>query len=259
MWIGISAAAGEQVDIPIITWYLASHVWQGDSECCIDDMDLLVSLDAGNHPSHPTGTVKAYHASWWSGKVPPDSMQTMNNGIIEECLRYHQTQCDSILKTCQQVAPPNAVLPCCPCTLYRGVALDALHDLHTVHNTMQGREAAFDNQCWLTARRASAFYSLYETALLKESLNPEAGYVSALPAVPAAAAAQMATTLAGYSGCPTRRSRAKAREQAALTNQQLAELLQQHFEAEHNHYGQHPSLKWTWGVNVDASNIRDMY
>ena len=256
MWIGISATAGEQVDIPIITRYLASCIWQGDSECCIDDMYLLMSLDAGNHPSHPSSTVKAYHASWWSSKVLPDSMQTMNNGIIEECLRYHQTQCNSIPKTHWQVSPPDAVLPCHPCTLYRGVALDALHDLRTVRNTMQGREAAFNNQHWLTARRASAFYSLYETALLKESLNPEAGYVSAPPA---AAAAQMGTTQAGYSGRPTCRSRAKAREQAALTNRELAELLQQHFEAEHNHYGQHPSLKWTWGVDVDASDICDMY
>lgn len=58
------------------------------------------------------------------------------------------------------------------------MALDALSHIERIRNDIQGKEAALDNQHWLTSQCAAAFYNMYEAALLKESLQPTSGYVA---------------------------------------------------------------------------------
>jgi hypothetical protein len=43
-----------------------------------------------------------------------------------------------------------------------------------------------------------------------------------------------------------------------LTNKQLATILQEHAAAEHERLRQHPSLKWTWGVDLERADIHEL-
>ena len=119
MWISISAAAGKPMDIPIITQHLTSQVQQGLAGLSTKGLDLLLSLDTGNHPSHPTSTVDEYLATWWCGKKAPDSSQIVNSDAMEECLRHHKTQRKSARQApaCQSIPSPQGlpaitILPC---------------------------------------------------------------------------------------------------------------------------------------------------
>ena len=40
---------------------------------------------------------------------------------------------------------------------------------------------------------------------------------------------------------------------------QLAEIMRQHAETERDRLLQHPSLKWTWGVNVEEADLQGMF
>src|ERR1700760_842905 len=44
-----------------------------------------------------------------------------------------------------------------------------------------------------------------------------------------------------------------------MTNEELSKILRQHAEAEHDRMRWHPSLKWTWGVDLDRQDIQQLF
>jgi hypothetical protein len=51
------------IDIPVVTRSLAQSMLKPTKGA---DFEFLSTLDAGNHLSHPTGTVEEYEAEWWT-------------------------------------------------------------------------------------------------------------------------------------------------------------------------------------------------
>jgi hypothetical protein len=269
-WVGLCSASGRLVDIPILTRYLAGRLQGEDGNNPPKSLQFLLILDAGNHPSHLTGTVQHYVADWWSQNARPRPSDFINNKILRKCLEAHQQYLTSYLRSDkspdvdgwrQKLMPGPLQLPCHRCALYRKTAIDILHSSHHhLRNYMQKEAASVEQLGILTARRASAHMRLNEEALQKETLHPLAGQVAgkssstATPALHPPAAARSAPTL--------RTRKVAAREQPIIPETpsitQLIEIMRQHFEAERDRLVQHPSLKWTWGVDVEEADLRHM-
>ena len=60
--IGLAAAAGDIIDIPIVIQRLASHIRHGRLH--VLTLAMLSILDAGNHPSHPTSVTGESRLGW---------------------------------------------------------------------------------------------------------------------------------------------------------------------------------------------------
>jgi hypothetical protein len=68
-WIGLAAGASDIIDIPIVIQQLVCHIRHRKWHVLMPAM--LSILDAGNHPSHLTGIMKAYAADWWTKDLAP--------------------------------------------------------------------------------------------------------------------------------------------------------------------------------------------
>ena len=53
---------------------------------------MMLTLDARNHPNHPTGIVEEYQADWWTADVPPKYTDMLNIHNLPECLQLHRKQ-----------------------------------------------------------------------------------------------------------------------------------------------------------------------
>ena len=126
--IGLAAAAGDIIDILIIIQRLASHIRHGRSHVLTPAM--LSILDAGNHPSHPTGIVKAYAADWWTKDFAPHTDHVLHLNNLPECLEFHRQQCQPRpFDTGRSIAVGTHEDPTIKdiCVGYRNAALDSLH------------------------------------------------------------------------------------------------------------------------------------
>ena len=134
---------------------------------------------------------------------------------------------------------------------------------------MQAKALSFDNDWQLTMRHASAFNRLYEATVRKEGQFPfQSLPATSTPAAadcPAPALIPKTPSIAESStpGAHQLRSRAPqvtkaAKQPKLLSVSQLAEIIRQNAEEQH-HLQQHPSLKWTWGVDLNESDIRQLF
>lgn len=225
-------------------------------------------MDAGNHPSHPAGTVRHYLADWWNKDVRPRPVDILNIDILLKCLNYHRDEEQSTFRSTttgaeqraeRQLVPGIAEMPCPCCVQYREVAMDGLHDLHDIRNHVQANEAIRGNHVLLTDRRAAGFNTLYEKALFKET-DTSALFPAQL--------AQPAPSPAPSVATPARRSRKTAAGPPApnipktLKPAELAELVRENSETQwkrlQEHLEQHAALKWTWGVDIQDDEIKHM-
>ena len=86
-WIGVASATGILIDIPVIIRSLARNLVRLPR---LFDLPFLLALDAGNHPSHPTGTVEQYHLDWWSSDQLPMDDQLLKSDTLFPCLEIHR-------------------------------------------------------------------------------------------------------------------------------------------------------------------------
>ena len=267
------------LDIPAVTRYLAHHLQVDAAKRPPEDFAFLLSMDAGNHPSHPTGTARHYLADWWNKDFRPRPIDILNIDNLFKCLKYHRDEEQSSLRPTakadsqraeRQLGPGIVEMPCPRCVLYRGAAMDELHDLHEIRNLLQASEAIQENQRLLTGRRAVAFNTLYEKALFKEAEDPSAGNVAVFTAQPAPPPAPTPEATPAPSGPnPARRSRKPATVPAppnipkTLTLAQLAEVVRENSNTQwkrlQQHLEQHGALKWTWGVDIQDDEIKHMF
>ena len=224
-------------------------------------------MDAGNHPSHPTGTTRHYLADWWNKDFRPRPADIINNDNLLKCLKYHRDEEQSTLKATTpatqdaqwQLVPGSMEMPCLHCALYRGQAMDNVHYLHDIRNRLQGQEAVFDNHRLLSSRRTAAFNTLFEKAVFNETEGPAAARVapaqSAPPPAPSVPQPRRSRQIAGGPPAPT--------VAKTLTIAQLAEVVRDNSEAQYKrlqqHLEQHGSQKWTWGVDVQDDEIKHMF
>ena len=198
-WIGLAAACGKLINIPIVTCYLARNLIQPDEEL---NLAVLLNLDAGNHPSHPTGAVTEYECDWWMKDKAPDDDDLLGFASLSYCLLFHRSVNESEFKPAptssnahkSSMAPePNVNLSCGRCKLYRGVAMDALEKVRKLRLEIQHQEARSENQRLLTTRRVAGFNKLFEAAVIKETeARPPVPEISAVEATALVESLQMA-------------------------------------------------------------------
>ena len=292
MWIGVSAASGRLFNIPVMirqmTFYLQSE--NGDDwDQLMGAIDFLLTLDAGNHPSHPTGIVATYHNDWWTmqWESNPEPEDVLNAKNLYEAVLVHRQECQksefrpTLEVPSRHLMPPSLQTDCLRCAHYRLTATEAINHLEALRNRVQALESELENTSQLRGRQASAFHRLYEKALSKEALVPAESYVatstpalaqtprfasdsalpSALPSAPSATLPNAAQRAMRPRKPPatTPQPSGKRTTQRKYTNTQLVDLLRERYDAERIRLEQHPSLKWTWGVDVLQSDIADMF
>ncbi|KAF8344803.1 hypothetical protein F5887DRAFT_917827 [Amanita rubescens] len=289
LWIGICAATGRLVNVPVLIRQLSFYLQSGqpdDWNRLMCPLDFLLSLDAGNHPSYSTGIIATYVQDWWTKdwESHPTLKDVLNTDNIYEAVMAHREECaKSKLRPNAEVPKPLLVPPslqtnCLSCHHYRLTAMEAINDLEGLRNRVQALESELENQSRLMAHCASGFIGLHEEALRKEALNPSESYVATMrtptaPATPAYDPGPSASDPAPLPDAPRRSQRArrpaeitpgpennrKRPTKKEFTKRQLIELLHEHYDAEHRRLEQHPSLKWTWGVDVLESDISNMF
>jgi hypothetical protein len=274
-------ASGKLIDIPIITRHLARFLLMEEA---IIDFPTMLNLDAGNHPSHPTGTVPEYKWDWWTrDKSPSDDQLLGGLHSLSECLSFHRTVNTSKFKpaaattsNCPMAPMPHVNLPCTRCQHYRGMAMDALEEIKKLRVQVQHQEVTSENRRRLSMRRASGCNQLYEAVLFKETQvpvpPPQMPSFHAAPGLsgPSAQASQPTAAHAPTEGSkpsaptrqlPARRAAVAARRQLAKPSslQELVEKVREHSKAEYHRWIQHPSLKWTWGVDLERDDIGELF
>jgi hypothetical protein len=143
-WVSLASATGLLIDIPIVTRNLARNLYELDIAF---HLPLLLTLDAGNHPSHPAGTVEKYEADWWTSDEAPQIGDHLNFESLPSCLSFHsevlKERLDSVTSGIGTgtgtgtgtndplLAPwPIIALDCSRCKEYRGAAMDTMYMLH---------------------------------------------------------------------------------------------------------------------------------
>jgi hypothetical protein len=151
-WVGLAAATGLLINIPVVTCSVACAVLYPDTGL---DIDMMLILDAGNHPSHPTGTVEHYEVDWWTSDEAPQMGDYINFNRIASCLSFHAQESINFISTStgtsnmvaghKKMAPePIVDLPCNRCIRYCGVAIDALQKIHSLHAQIQQQETTLE-------------------------------------------------------------------------------------------------------------------
>lgn len=261
------------------------------------DLDFLLSLDAHNHPRFLTGLVERYEVNWWAGNSPPQDSELLNSlASIYSCLVLHREQLKS-RSSATTAAPatatsaiaalaraalapgettsatataltsdanpsfrsslPQVALHCNRCIMYRNAAMDALHSLKALRLQLHAKETIFENQHLLSMRRASGFNTLFEHVVIKETELP-----SPSPAIPSASAPISTPQLDQrllHNQKSANRSPPRPASRKRLTNLQLANILREHAQADHDRLTQHPSLKWTWGTDLHERDVRKLF
>ena len=87
-YIGMAAATGVPLEIPILTRSIASlcqtHVQEHTPVGL--DLNILMVLDAGSAPNDPSAIVSEYKYNWWHGMRPPLPGNILWSGTVIECI-----------------------------------------------------------------------------------------------------------------------------------------------------------------------------
>lgn len=291
----MAAACGESINIPIITRSLAKDFYQsaarGNYSIPLDRSFLLV-LDAGiQTASGPS--IDKFQLDWWNRGEDMKSSVVLNSTNLDHCLKFHKEQLTKASATAavnasdgrfskpHYIWKPDALQTisvndsCSRCRLYRAVALGTHDEQCDIRNHITASEVSLSAQKSLVMRRASGFNQLFEYLTIKE-LDADAVDANAVDAnavdavdvdaVDANAGAVTALTSnspspqlsTNPSDLPTLNLRSnKGKKQARRRD--LAETVRRVAVAEVNRLQNIPRLKWTWGINMELSELGNLH
>lgn len=278
----MAAATGLVVDIPVIIRSLSRDFYRSalrNNYSIPLDHDFLLALDAGIiAPAGRTAagvySVKDFHCSWWTDddldlSIPYFAQKILDVNNIDECLTFHRHQITILAAADITTDPPipanphyvwkanasNAITDsdtCNRCRLYRAVAMGTLEDHRDIRNQIQAMEDYFSTQKEQSIRRSAGFYQLYEYLVIKEQ-DPTAAAAAALsdvthvpvraPIIEEESLPAMKTSKKGKKGKQIAARRAAGENVRKLAISEVARLQNT------------PSLKWTWGVSMDESDL----
>ena len=272
-YIGVAAAIGQSVNIPIVVRTLSHDLYQFGfmpNTGFSPGLDLLVFLDGdlcSFGEDHPSLLVEDFHVPWWRSSSPPIKYTSyLSFATLKTALAKHR-------EFLRDVSPANSLPnpaafhdvlnkpayswhpdvrtdldnPCTRCRLYRAVALGTMDKMRDLHNWVNACEMANVGEKEVSMRRASGFNELYEAAMQKEidsgsALASDRVESYPIPVVP------------GRSGdlSPHKLSkRVKGNKKAS----EVAEDVRRRAEALWMNAGR-PDTKWTWGVNLTSEDLR---
>ena len=282
----MAAAAGQILDIPIIIRSLSRDFYRSAIRKNYSiglDREFLLALDTGiiAAAAHPTAAgfktaagyiINRFHNSWWSqDSFESNSIINENHFLqinnIDECLEFHRREIisfppassntSSFTSKPNYIWKPEAAEPitqtdrCRRCRLYRAVAMGTLDEHRDIRNQVQGMETVFATQKQQALRRASGFNQLFEYLSIKEH-DPTAAAsvfpnhdVSHSVTVPDSIENESLRKIRPQSKkggkFAVRRAAGAATRKSAIADLKKVENV--------------PSLKWTWGVDMDHSDL----
>jgi hypothetical protein len=189
-YIGLAAAIGHPVDVPVLTRALACDYYRrGNNLSILGDSNFVRSLDAGTAEDDPAAMVDRYAYQWWTEPLT-ENMEILAESNIEECLesfnllaktpptvpgRFKKQQ----YTWCRDLSlnPWGVDIDCRRCRLYRAVSMNAADEILDLRHQLQGWEEFAKTQSDATARECIGFFELEQAAVKKEmnSGGPNSG------------------------------------------------------------------------------------
>jgi len=179
-YIGMAAATGVPLEIPILTRSIIASLFQmhvQEHTLVGLDLNILMVLDAGSPPGDPSAMVSEYKYNWWHGISPPVPGNILWSGTFIECIRFHRTFTQPVKavtsyeklaymwREMRQAAGEDCLM--CPQVL--AVAMAACEQLQTLRQQVDAFETCYDMERELANRRASGFNALFSSAVIKET------------------------------------------------------------------------------------------
>lgn len=257
------------------------------------DREFLIALDSGIIPAAGPSTAAGYivdefHSAWWTDEQLGSFQETFSNSIlsinnIDDCLDFHRHQIkllplknhtllSSSPKKPTYIWKPDATNPitksdnCKRCRLYRAVAMGTLDDHRDTYNLIQGMESTFKMKKEEALRRASGFNQLYEYLLIKEqNLNdaPAAAMTANDALIPPPIFGSRisrdvpieAPLIEPLESLPPMASKKSKKGKKVAGRRAVASAVRSEAIAELRKIENVPSLKWTWGAEIDSSDL----
>jgi hypothetical protein len=280
-YLGLAAATGQIIDIPVIIRSLSRDFYFSairNNYSIPLDRDFLLAMDVGIIPVAGTH-IENFDCAWWDFDGAKSNFLVNDNEIlninnIDACLAFHRHQISLLPVPERYVIPleskpsyiwkPDASAPITPndsckrCRLYRAVAMGTLDDHRDIRNQIQGMETMFSTLKNQTLRRSSGFNQLFEYLSIKEqrpagthesfdsNLNP----VSEPDQYPISA-----PDINPVDSLPPIASSKSKRGKKVAGRRAVASAVRQEAFAEVKRLQNIPCLKWTWGANMDESDL----
>ncbi|KAF8814394.1 hypothetical protein BYT27DRAFT_7206132 [Phlegmacium glaucopus] len=167
-YIGMAAAIGQPIDIPIIIRAMACNFYQNGPESItiLFDREFHLALDARSDPDDLAATVPSYHLQWWASETTVQEMDVLSVGSIDDCLKYHRDITG--IKGLMPERRDKTKYTWLRDLNMDPLALGVLDDLQDMRHFFHGMEVTFEGCADATARRAASFQQLYEAAIMKE-------------------------------------------------------------------------------------------
>ena len=193
--MGVAAAIGQPLSIPVITRSLGQHMYRlgmiqnGQFRL---GLELIAYLDgnlSSNGLDDPALNVTSFYLSWWdTSSVITERKHYLRPATLQSALIHHRQQLQEAHISCGPPQPIGNVyhelekpafvwhssinddLPndCTRCRLYRSVAVGVVDRLRDTYNMVHASQIVNEAERDLAIRRASGFNELFEAALKKE-------------------------------------------------------------------------------------------
>jgi hypothetical protein len=274
----MAAAIGQTIDIPVVIRSLSRDFYRSAARNNYSiplDRSFLLAMDAGITTA--TGQmVDQFECAWWiqDNLVAVDA-QFLNHNNIDLCLVFHRLQI-SLLPISETphlshsntkpfyIWKPDAAAPitetdsCKRCRLYRAVAMGTMDEHRDIRNQIQAMEATFTVHKKQAIRRASGFNHLFEFLSIKEqdsAVNQTAGNTAAASVQDDVRISNIAPEAEKEAPLPPIPSKKSKKGRRIVTRRAVAAAARDSAIAEVDRIQNLPCLKWTWGVDMDASDI----
>jgi len=289
----MAAATGLVIDIPVIIRSLSRDFYRSalrNNYSIPLDHDFLLALDAGiiapaikiaavGTPAVGTTAshylVNEFFCSWWTDddldfSIPHFAQKILDVNNIDECLTFHRHQITllpaAVIATDSPIpANPfyiwkpnasNAITEsdtCTRCRLYRAVAMGTLEVHREIRNQIQAMEDYFSTQKELSIRRSAGFHQLFEYLVIKEEDPAAAAAAASLNVTHFPVRAPVLDEEEPLPALKTSKKGKKGKQIAA--RRAVAENVRKVAISEVARLQNTPSLKWTWGVSMDESDL----
>jgi hypothetical protein len=186
-YIGMAAAVGHTIDIPIMLRALASFVFRGmpGPTTVSFDLEFLLALDAGDDEHDLAAVAASYHNEWWSGpSEPADSLYLSWENLLPS-LEHHRGVTGikaifprTLIKTAYtwsrhlaDSGPPGKEMHCIKCRMYRGVSLGVLQNLQDLRHHVHALEVTQEARTDSSLRRTAGLFQIHQAITMKELQN----------------------------------------------------------------------------------------
>ena len=258
-YIGLAAATGFPLEIPILTRSLVAYMYTTPTaQNVVLDLDfkVLQALDAGTAIGDPSAIAEKYACAWWLRIAPPhEDGAFLDTVTMNECLQEHR-QFTKYIAPKMTFEKPGYMwgrgllskgtndVGCEDCRPMRAIVTAACDELRELRQVVDSLESVFDVECELSNCWAGGAYSLFTSAELKGMRegeiagDAETGVQQEVPSAPP-------QLVAGSIRHPKK-------------GPEVVTQVRQAAEADLLDFQSRPSLKWTWGVDLEIEDLQNL-